>query len=107
MINSESKSIAHTLPRNCPHLQEGHCVSCVDDVQDNARRSIIAKLAYWHGGHNASEVSWGRLGMVVDTTDDEAVAEYFYKEIRNDATQRLEREINQLKAKLYDLQNKE
>jgi hypothetical protein len=79
--------------------------SALDDARRDGRRSIIAKLAYWHGGHNASENSWGRLGMQVDVNDDEAVAEYFYKEISADARKPLESEIVQLKARLFDLQN--
>lgn len=43
--------------------------------------------------------------MQVNTTDDEAVAEYFYKGISADARKPLEAEIVQLKAKLFDLQN--
>jgi len=79
--------------------------SALEDVQQDDRRSIIAKLAYWHGGHNASENSWGRLGMCVDVNDDEAVAEYFYKEISADARKPLEEEIVKLKARFFDLQN--
>lgn len=79
--------------------------SALEDARQDGRRSIIAKLAYWHGGHNASENSWGRLGMQVNTADDEAVAEYFYKEISADARKPLEAEIVRLKARLFDLQN--
>lgn len=43
--------------------------------------------------------------MQVDVNDDEAVAEYFYKEISADARKPLESEIVQLKARLFDLQN--
>ena len=84
-------------------------VVCQEDVikaREDSRRSIIAKLAYWHGGHNASENSWGRLGMQVDTDNDEAVAEYFYREISADARKPLELEIAELKARLFDLLNK-
>lgn len=42
--------------------------------------------------------------MCVNVKDDEAVAEYFYKEISADARKPLEAEIVQLKARLYDLQ---
>lgn len=79
--------------------------SALDDARRDGRRSIIAKLAYRHGGHNASKDSWGRLGMQVDTEDDEAVAEYFHKEISADVRKPLEAEIVQLKARLFDLQN--
>ncbi len=75
-------------------------------MKNESRTSIIAKLAYLHGGHNASENSWGRLGMVVDTNDDKAVAEYFYREISKDAREPLEKEIIKLKALIFDLQNK-
>lgn len=77
----------------------------LDDARKDGRRSIIAKLACWHGGHNASENSWGRLGMQVNVDDDEAVAEYFYKEISADARKPLEEEITKLKARIFDLQN--
>jgi hypothetical protein len=77
--------------------------AALDDARSDGRRSIIAKLAYWHGGHNASENSWGRLGMQVDVEDDEAVAKYFYKEISADARKPLEAEIVTLKARLFDL----
>lgn len=79
--------------------------SALEDARQDGRRGIIAKLAYWHGGHNASENSWGRLGMQVDVDDDAAVAEYFYKEISADARRPLEAEIVRLKARLFDLQN--
>jgi hypothetical protein len=75
-----------------------------DDARRAGRRSIIAKLACLHGGHNASSNSWGRLGMQVDTDDDNALAKYFYKEISADARKPLEEEIKNLKARLYDLQ---
>lgn len=67
-----------------------------------SRTGVIAKLAYWHGGHNASENSWGRLPMMVDVEDDEAVAEYFFKAIASDARKPLEAEIVRLKALLFD-----
>ena len=72
----------------------------------SSRTSIISKLAYWHGGHNASENSWGRLGMCVNVEDDEAVAKYFYHSIKEDAERPLKDEIQRLKAQLYDLQAK-
>lgn len=72
----------------------------------STRTGVIAKLAYWHGGHNASENSWGRLGMQCDTEDDEDVASYFYHSITEDAQKKLKQEIQELKAKLFDLQNK-
>ncbi len=78
----------------------------LDQAANSSRRSIIAKLAYWHGGHNASENSWGRLGMQVDVYDDEAVAKYFYDKISSDAREPLEKEITRLKALIFDLQNK-
>lgn len=77
-----------------------------EDGIHEGRRSIIAKLAYWHGGHNASENSWGRLGMQVDTDDDEAVAKYFYESISQDARKPLEAEIIKLKAMIFDLKAK-
>ena len=71
----------------------------------SSRTSVIAKLAYWHGGHNASENQWGRLSMMVDVEDDEAVAEYLFKAISNDARKPLEAEIIRLKALLFDSEN--
>lgn len=70
------------------------------------KTGVIAKLAYWHGGHNASDNSWGRLGMQCDTEDDEDVASYFYHSIKEDAEKPLKQEIQELKAKLFDLQNR-
>mgnify|MGYP000237488276 CR=1 FL=1 len=75
-------------------------------MKNNSRNGLIAKLAYLHGGHNASENSHGRLRMVVDINDDQAVANYFYQSISDDARKPLEQEILKLKAKLFDLTNK-
>jgi len=66
-----------------------------------SRTGVIAKLAYLHGGHNASENSWGRLGMMVDTENDAAVAGYFYNSITEDAKKPLEAEIMKLRAQLF------
>ena len=72
--------------------------------KENSRTSLISWLAYMHGGHNAGGGSgWGRLGLCVDTEDDEAIARYFQKEITNDAQIRLKKENAELKAEIYDL----
>lgn len=76
-----------------------------DGTGKPTRRGVISQLAYWNGGHNASETSWGRLGMQVNVEDDAAVAEYFYKSITEDARKPLLDEITRLKAMLFDLQN--
>lgn len=72
----------------------------------STRTGVIAKLAYWHGGHNASENSWGRLSMQCDPEDDEDVASYFYHSIREDAQKPLEEKIKELKARIFNLQDK-
>lgn len=73
-------------------------------VKTTTRDGVVSYLAYLHGGHNASPpLRCGRLGLQVDTEDDEAVARYFYHSITEDARKPLLREIETLKAKLYDL----
>ena len=74
------------------------------DKTAGTRNGVMARLAYWHGGHNASETSTGRLGMQCDLNDDEAVASYFYHTIRKDAEEPLKAQIQELKAQLFDLQ---
>lgn len=44
--------------------------------------------------------------MQVDTDDDEAVASYFYHSITEDAQKPLKEEIKELKARIFDLQDK-
>lgn len=75
------------------------------DKTAGTRNGVISRLAYWHGGHNASESSCGRLGMQCDLNDDEAVASYFYHAIREDAEEPLKAQIQELKAQLFDLQS--
>ncbi len=70
---------------------------------EDGRYGVIARLACWHGGHNASEGNWGRLGMQVDVYDDEAVARYFYESISEDARKKAEEQLRVLKAMMFEL----
>tara|TARA_R110000744_G_scaffold10369_14_gene32425 strand:- start:351 stop:1190 length:840 start_codon:yes stop_codon:yes gene_type:complete len=49
------------------------------------RNGVVSRLAYYMGGHNASEKSPGRLQLSVDVSDDDALANYFYDTISEDA----------------------
>lgn len=80
--------------------------SKVETAHHEGRRSIIAKLACWIGGHNASDNSWGQLHLAVDPLDDDAVSQYLYETISATAKKPLEEEIIKLKAMLFDLQNR-
>lgn len=90
------------------HQVDGMIICAPDPVprksSKGTRTGVISQLACFHGGHNASDNSWGRLALCVDVENDRAVAEYFYTEISKDARGPLEDKIIQLKAKLYDLQ---
>ncbi len=74
-------------------------------MKTKSRSGLIAKLAYIIGGFNASDKSCGRFGSHVDLNDDEEIAFYVYKTISNDACAPLKKEIIDLKAQLFDLQN--
>lgn len=71
------------------------------------RTTLLSNFCYFIGGFNASENSYGRLGLSVkNVNDDNEVVEYLLSQYKYDVTHRLEKEIVELKAKLFDLQNK-
>lgn len=77
-----------------------------DDQIPNPRFALLGWLAFYIGGWNASAGSHpGRLVFDVDCENDEEVIKHLLNAHESNVAHPLQKEIKELKSKIYDLQN--